>query len=137
MTPTAVRVRPCADGRSKTRFRVEGWATGSEASRSPAPCCRPDSSSFCVRELRPAGPEQHGVAEARFKSEPTFWSRLVWRLSFVATRIAMPYGIMALALVYALPGVVVLAAIGANVYWVSLVMKMRHLLGTAEAVAAA
>jgi hypothetical protein len=45
----------------------------------------------------------------------------------------MPYGIMALSLVYALPGVVVLAAIGASVYWVSLVMKMRHLLGTAEA----
>ena len=135
VTPTALRVRPCADGRSKTRFPVEGWATGSEASRSPARCCRLDSSSFCVRELRPAGPEQHGVAEARFKSEPTFWSRLVWRLSFVATRAAMPYGIMALALV--LPSVVVLAAMGANVYWVSLVMKMRHVLGAAEAVAAA
>jgi hypothetical protein len=103
----------------------------------PARCCRSDSSSFCVRELRPARPEQHGVAEARFKSEPTFWSRLVWRLSFVATRAAMPYGIMALSLVYPLPGVVVFAATGANVYWVSLVMKMGHLLGTAEAVAAA
>ena len=77
------------------------------------------------------------MAKARFKSEPTFWSRLVWRLSFVATRAAMPYGIMALSLVYALPGVVVLAAIGANVYWVSLVMKTRRLLRTAEAVAAA
>jgi hypothetical protein len=49
----------------------------------------------------------------------------------------MPSGIVALSLVYALPGVVVPAAIGANVYWVSFVMKMRHLLGTAEAVAAA
>jgi hypothetical protein len=49
----------------------------------------------------------------------------------------MPYGIMALSLVYALPGVVVLADIGANVYWVSLVMKMRRLLRNAEAVAAA
>jgi hypothetical protein len=40
----------------------------------------------------------------------------------------MPYGILALALVYALPGVVILAAIGANVYWFSLVLKLRHLL---------
>ena len=93
---------------------------------------------FLRSRITAGRPEQlHAVAKARFKSEPTFWSRLVWRLSFVATRAAMPYGIMALALVYALPGVVVLAAIGANVYWVSLVMKMRHLLGPAEAVAAA
>jgi hypothetical protein len=63
---------------------------------------------------------------------------VVWRISFVATRSAMPYGIMALPLVYALPMVVVLFAIGANIYWVSLVLKLRHLLGTesGEAVAA-
>jgi len=79
----------------------------------------------------------HAVAKARFKSEPTFWSRIVWRMSFVATRAAMPYGIMVFSLVYALPGIVVLAAIGANVYWISLVMKMRHLLGSSEVVAAA
>jgi hypothetical protein len=59
------------------------------------------------------------------------------RLSFVATRAAMPYGIMAFSLVHALPGIVVLAAIGANVYWISLAMKLPHLLGSAEAVAAA
>jgi hypothetical protein len=58
-------------------------------------------------------------------------------MSFVATRAAMPYGIMAFSLVYALPRIVVLAAVGANVYWVSLVMKMRYMLGSAEAVAAA
>jgi hypothetical protein len=58
-------------------------------------------------------------------------------MSFVATRAAMPYGIMAFSLLYALPGIVVLAAIGANVYWMSLVMKMQHLLGRSEAVAAA
>jgi phosphatidylglycerophosphate synthase len=79
----------------------------------------------------------HALAKARFKSEPTFWSRIIWRVSFVATRAAMPYGIMAFSLVYALPGIVVLAAIGANVYWISLVMKMRHLLGSSEVVAAA
>jgi hypothetical protein len=40
----------------------------------------------------------------------------------------MPYGIMALALAGLLPLVMVLAAIGANVYWISLVLKLRHLL---------
>jgi phosphatidylglycerophosphate synthase len=79
----------------------------------------------------------HAVAGERFQSAPTFWSRAIWRLSFVATRATMPYGIMAFALVYALPGIVVLAAIGANVYWMSLVMKMPHLLGRSDAVAAA
>jgi hypothetical protein len=59
-------------------------------------------------------------------------------MSFVATRAAMPYGIMAFALVGALPGIVVLAAVGANVYWVSLVVRLRDLMGTdAEGVAAA
>jgi phosphatidylglycerophosphate synthase len=79
----------------------------------------------------------HATAAARFKSEPTFWSRIVWRLSFVATRAAMPYGIMAFSLLHALPLIVVLAAVGANVYWISLVMKMRHLLDSPAAVAAA
>ena len=74
----------------------------------------------------------HSIARARFKAEPTFWSRIIWRVSFVATRSAMPYGIMAFSLVYALPGIVVLAAIGANVYWVSLVLKLRDLLGGRE-----
>jgi phosphatidylglycerophosphate synthase len=79
----------------------------------------------------------HALAEARFGSAPTFWSRIALRLSFVATRAAMPYGIMAFSLIHALPGIVVLAAIGANVYWISLAMKLPHLLGSAEAVAAA
>ena len=42
---------------------------------------------------------------------------------------AMPYGIFALSLAGLLPVVVVLAAIGANTYWISLVLKLRHLLG--------
>ena len=78
----------------------------------------------------------HAIAKARFKSEPTGWSRLIWKISFVATRAAMPYGIMAFSLLFALPGIVVLAAIGANIYWVSLVLKLRHLLADEEAVAA-
>jgi hypothetical protein len=58
-------------------------------------------------------------------------------VSFVATRAAMPYGIMAFSLVYALPAIVVLAAVGSNVYWISLVLKMRDLLGSTEAMSAA
>ena len=69
----------------------------------------------------------HAIAGARFRAEPTWLSRLIWRVSFTATRSAMPYGIFALSLVYALPAVVVLAAIGANVYWISLVWKLKDL----------
>jgi phosphatidylglycerophosphate synthase len=74
----------------------------------------------------------HAVARDRFRAEETLWSRLIWRISFVATRSAMPYGIFALSLGGLLPLVVVLAAIGANIYWISLVLKLRHLLGTDE-----
>ena len=70
----------------------------------------------------------HAVAKVRFKSQPTLWTKVIWRISFVATRAAMPYGIMVFALLYMLPGIVVLAAIGSNIYWVSLVVKLRDLL---------
>jgi hypothetical protein len=56
-------------------------------------------------------------------------SRIIWRISFVATRSAMPDGIMALSIVGLLPLVVVLAAIGSNTYWISVVLKLRELLG--------
>jgi phosphatidylglycerophosphate synthase len=78
----------------------------------------------------------HAIARARFKAEPTMWSKIIWRISFVATRAAMPYGIMVFALLYALPGIIILAAIGANVYWISLVLKLRDLLREEETVAA-
>jgi phosphatidylglycerophosphate synthase len=78
----------------------------------------------------------HAIARDRFRAEETRWSWLIWRISFVATRSAMPYGIMLFALVYLLPGIVILAAIGANVYWISLVLKLRHLLQDEETVAA-
>ena len=70
----------------------------------------------------------HAVARDRFQAEQSLWSRIIWRISFVATRAAMPYGIMAFALLYALPGIIILAAIGANIYWVTLTMKLRDLL---------
>jgi phosphatidylglycerophosphate synthase len=78
----------------------------------------------------------HAIARARFKASPTFWSALAWRLSFTATRSAMPYGIFAFSLVYALPMIVVLAAIGSNAYWISLVLKLKALMGHEAAVSA-
>jgi phosphatidylglycerophosphate synthase len=78
----------------------------------------------------------HAIARDRFRAEPTWWSRLIWRLSFTATRSAMPYGIVMLSLVYGVPVVVILAAIGANVYWISLVVKLKALVGEDEALAA-
>jgi len=85
---------------------------------------------FLRNRITAGQPEKlHSIAKARFRAEPTWWSRIIWRISFVATRSAMPYGIFALSLVNLLPLVVVLAAIGSNTYWISLVLKMRHLLG--------
>jgi len=78
----------------------------------------------------------HAVARDRFKAEPSGWARILWKISFVATRAAMPYGIMAFALLNILPGIIVLAAIGANVYWVSLLVKLRDLLRSEETVTA-
>ena len=70
----------------------------------------------------------HAVAKTRFKADPSLFTRLMWRVSFVCTRAAMPYGIFALAILDALPVVLVLAAIGGQLYWVSLVLKLRDLL---------
>ena len=74
----------------------------------------------------------HAIARDRFTAEPTLWSRLIWRVSVAATRAAMPYGILVLAILNAIPAVIVIAAIGANVYWVSLVLKLRDLLREEE-----
>ncbi len=85
---------------------------------------------FLRTRITAGRPERlHAIAAERFKAEPTFWSRLIWRLSFTATRSAMPYGIFAFALANLLPAIVVLAAIGSNIYWISLVVKLRALLG--------
>jgi len=92
---------------------------------------------FLRSRITAGQPERlHAIARARFKAEPALWSRIIWRIQFVATRAAMPYGIFVLALLGLLPAVVVLAAIGANVYWISLIVKLRHLLGAGETAAA-
>jgi phosphatidylglycerophosphate synthase len=70
----------------------------------------------------------HAVVRDRFTAEPSLWSRLIWRVSFVATRAAMPYGIMLMALLHLLPAFVVIAALASHIYWVSLILKLRDLL---------
>ena len=83
---------------------------------------------FLRNRITAGRPERlHAIAGERFTSEATWLTRLLWRISFVATRAAMPYGIVALALIDALPAVIVLAAVGANVYWMALLGKMRDL----------
>ena len=92
---------------------------------------------FLRSRITAGRPERlHSIARDRFTADPSLWSRIIWRLSFTATRSAMPYGIFAFSLVNGLPAIVVLAAIGANVYWISLVVKLKALMGGDEAVAA-
>lgn len=69
------------------------------------------------------------VAGSRFQAEASLLTRIIWRVQFLSTRAAMPYVIMAFSLLAILPGIVVLAAIGGNIFWVSLVVKLRDILG--------
>ena len=92
---------------------------------------------FLRTRITAGRPERlHAIAAERFKAETTLWSRIIWRLSFTATRSAMPYGIFAFAVANLLPVIVVLAALGSNIYWISLVVKLRTLMGDEDAVAA-
>jgi phosphatidylglycerophosphate synthase len=92
---------------------------------------------FLRTRITAGRPEKlYSIAKGRFEAESTLWARIIWRVSFVVTRATMPYGIMAFSLVHGLPAIVVLAAFGANVFWISVVL-MRHLLGRSEVAAAA
>ena len=48
----------------------------------------------------------------------------------------MPYGILGLALLNLLPVVLVLAALGAQIYWISLAVQLRKLLAAGRPVEA-
>jgi phosphatidylglycerophosphate synthase len=65
----------------------------------------------------------------RFKEGGGKWTHLLAKLSNVATRAQMPYGVMALAVTGALPAVIILGAVGANLYWMTLAWKLPGLLG--------
>jgi hypothetical protein len=74
-------------------------------------------------------PEQlNANAKAHFYRSGKRWKWLVAKLSNCATRANMPYGILVLAVLNLLPVVLVLAVIGAHVYWISLAVELRRLL---------
>ena len=93
-----------------------------------------------VRPSQPAAPGTPQVPATRSGATlldfPEGAGQEIWRLSFTATRSAMPYGIFAFALANRLPGIIVLAAIGNHVYWISLVVKLKALMGHEDALAA-
>jgi phosphatidylglycerophosphate synthase len=90
------------------------------------------------RRITNGQPEKlQATAKAHFYASKKRWAWLVAKLSFCATRSTMPYGIMAFALLGILPGILVLAAIGANVYWSSLLIRLPWLLAAAQPMAAA
>lgn len=70
-----------------------------------------------------------GTVKGRFKEGGGKWVTLLAKLSNVATRAQMPYGVMVLALAGALPVVLILAMIGTNAYWMALAFRLRTLLG--------
>jgi FKBP-type peptidyl-prolyl cis-trans isomerase FkpA len=76
-----------------------------------------------------AQPEQFGAtSKAHFIGDGAGWARFLAWLSVGATRAVMPYGILMLAIVGLTPNVIVLAAIGANLYWIALTTRFRTLL---------
>jgi phosphatidylglycerophosphate synthase len=70
--------------------------------------------------------------KAHFYATGKTWARIVAKLSTCATRATAPYGILVLAILGLVPVVLVLATIGAHVYWVSLAIELRRLLGRAS-----
>jgi phosphatidylglycerophosphate synthase len=64
---------------------------------------------------------------AHFAGSGKRWARLAAKLAPCATRATMPYGIVMFAVLGLLPVVVVLATIGANLYWISLAREFRRM----------
>ena len=68
------------------------------------------------------------TTKAHFYGTGKRWAWLVARVSTVATRATMPYGIVGFAVLGLLPGVLVLGAIGAQIYWICLAVELKRLL---------
>ena len=81
------------------------------------------------RKITDRQPERlRTTAKAHFYGSGKRWAWLVAKLSNAATRANAPYGILLLALFNLVPLIVVLAAIGAQIYWISLAIELRRLL---------
>ena len=74
-------------------------------------------------------PERFGeTSKAQFVSGGGTWARVLAWLAVCGTRAVMPYGILILALVGLTPAVIVFAALGANIYWIALMTRLRTML---------
>lgn len=69
------------------------------------------------------------TARQRFTSGGAAWTKVVNELVTVATRSTMPYGILLMTVLHALPLVLVLAALGANTYWIAMLLRWPALRG--------
>jgi phosphatidylglycerophosphate synthase len=76
------------------------------------------------------------IAKSHFYGTRKRWAFIVAKLSTCATRATMPYGILALALLNLLPVVLILAALGAQIYWISLAVQLRKLLAAGRPIEA-
>jgi phosphatidylglycerophosphate synthase len=86
------------------------------------------------RRITAGRPEQlNANAKAHFYRSGKRWQWLVAKLSNCATRATMPYGILALAAANLLPVLLVLGAIGTQIYWLSLTVELRRLLANQPA----
>jgi phosphatidylglycerophosphate synthase len=89
------------------------------------------------RRITNGRPDQlRTIAKSHFYGTRKRWAYIVAKLSTCATRATMPYGILALALVGLLPVVLILAALGAQVYWISLAVQLRKLLAAGRPIEA-
>lgn len=68
------------------------------------------------------------TADAHFENAGRTWTRWAAWLAKSATRATMPYGLLIFAVLNLLPVFVVLAAVGAHAYWISLALQLRSLL---------
>jgi phosphatidylglycerophosphate synthase len=68
------------------------------------------------------------TAKAHFYATGSRWAQTAARLSTYATRAAMPWGLLALAAAGLLPVMLTLAALAAQLYWLSLALEFQNLL---------
>jgi hypothetical protein len=81
-------------------------------------------------------PEQLNTnAKAHFYRSGGGWRWLVAKLSTCATRATMPYGIVVLAVANLLPVVLIIGALSAHIYWISLAIELRRLLAAHNRIA--
>jgi phosphatidylglycerophosphate synthase len=82
-----------------------------------------------LRQMATCGqPERlRSAAKAHFYATGTRWKHLVARLSTFTTRATMPYGLLAFAAAGLLPVMLTLAALTAQIYWMSLALEFQNL----------